>query len=218
VQARFSGAAVQVGHVERGEALADLGSNQPPGGGAGHAQPQMAEGDQVFESGMVDDVVAGINRARGAELGKAIAVVKPGFAGEVFAKEKGVEPLRKVRQAGAVIVRACQAAGVVKGRGPVLKAKEFGHVVIGGIARFGVRHVVKLAGLFAAQSGQTGKECAHVIEKIDCHHRRRNGWVADHFAGEHLGVGGAENLIDGVEVVQRHHHFFTGFGLSVHAQ
>ncbi len=90
--------------------------------------------------------------------------------------------------------------------------------MIGGVAHRLRGQRVKLAGLLGGQGGQAGEEGDDVIEKVHGHHRRRHGRVADHLAGEHEGVGGAEDFVDGVEVVQRVDGFLACGGLPVHAQ
>ena len=209
---------MQVGHVERGEARADLRGDQPAGSGAGHAQAQVAEGDDVLEPGVADDVVAGVDRPRRGELGESLAVGEPGLAREVLAEEEGAEPPRKIGEAGAVVVRAFEPARVGEGRRLVLKAKQLRHVVIRGVARRLHGHAVERARFLAAQAGQPDEEGGHVVEEIRRHHRRRHGRVADHLAGEHEGVGAAEDAVDGVEVVQRVDDFLAGCRLPVHAQ
>jgi hypothetical protein len=123
------GAAVQHGEVDGDEAGADLRPQQPPQGGAGHAQPQPGEGEEEAQCRGPEHIVPRVDGARRGDLGGLGVVV--GLAGGVLAVEEGAQLGGKPPQRLPWSVGPLQRAAVGIG-GLGAEAETLRHVVVDG--------------------------------------------------------------------------------------
>ena len=122
-----------------------------------------------------------------------------GDAGGMLAVEKALQPLSKIVEAGGVGGAAHQGAPVAIGGIGLLETEQSGHVVIRGFPRSLCARRGLTVGFLWIAVGDVAQKAGHVPEEVAGHHRGRNRRVADDLAGQHLGIGRAE---EGVELGQ----------------
>ena len=203
------------GQVDRREPLANLRLDEASRRRPRHAEPELAEGNDVPQTGAVDDIVARVEGPGRFQRHEGPAIAEQAPARQVLTAKEGREPVGKGGETVGVGMIPGQRAGIGARATPGLVAEEGRQVVIGGFPRQDALGPMKSASSVGIGGRHLPQERRQVAHQVGAHDRGRDRGITHEFPRQHVYPAGLEDPVDVIEVVQPRNDRFPGHGGAV---